>query len=133
VNLAQGKTTVVSSSEGAGFTGDKAVDGDSTTRWSSGQWTQPNGIGWIYVDLGATYSISEVALTWEAAYAVNFQIQVSNDATNWTSIETVTGNASSGLTDYSGLSGSGRYVRIYCTQVNATNNYSLYDLKIFGT
>ena len=71
-----------------------AVDGNSSTRWSSGQWMQTTGTGWIYVDLGAPYNISEVRLNWETAYAVNYQIQVSDDAVNWIAIKTVTGNQS---------------------------------------
>ncbi|WZO98344.1 discoidin domain-containing protein [Isosphaeraceae bacterium EP7] len=130
--LSRNKATYASSVEGAGYGANLAVDGNSSTRWSSGQWMQPTKNAWIYVDLGATYKISEVSLIWEAAYAVNYQIQVSNDAQNWTTIRSITGNSSAGYTDQSGLSGSGRYVRIYATAPGPASNYSLYDLKIYG-
>src|SRR5208282_5345033 len=42
-----------------------AVDGNLTNRWASA-WSDPQ---WIYVDLGATYNITEVDLYWENAYA----------------------------------------------------------------
>ena len=41
----------------------------------------------VQVDLGATYSINRVALNWEAAYGKTYQIQVSTDSVNWTTIK----------------------------------------------
>ncbi len=133
-DLAQGRPAYASSIESSYNAPSQAVDGNSTTRWSSGQWMQSTSIGWIYVDLGASYNISEVRLDWERAYAVNYQIQVSNDAVNWTTIDKVTGNQKQGWLDDQGLSGAGRYVRIYCTQTSAgSDNYSLYDFEVFGS
>ena len=60
-------------------------------------------------------SISEVRLNWETAYAVNYQIQTSTNAQTWTTIDTITGNQSKGIADFTDLSGVGRYLRIYCT------------------
>ena len=54
--------------------------------WSSG-FSDPQ---WIYVDLGATHTISKVVLNWEAAYGKAYQIQTSNDATTWTTIYSTT-------------------------------------------
>ncbi len=133
-DLALGKAAYASSVESTYYAPGLAVDGNSSTRWSSGQWMQNGETGWIYVDLGAPYSISEVRLNWETAFAVNYQIQVSNDAVNWTTIKVISGNQSKGVADFSGLSGSGRFVRIDCTQPGPySNNYSLYDFSVFGT
>ncbi|MDR3619931.1 MAG: discoidin domain-containing protein [Paludisphaera borealis] len=131
-DLAAGKSATSSTLEGPGFEASRAVDSNSTTRWSSGQWMQNTQTGWIAVDLGAQYNIDDVRLNWEKAYAVDYQIQLSDDGVNWTTIRAVTGRSAPGLDDQSGLSGSGRYIRIYCTQTNATGNYSLYDLQVFG-
>ncbi len=134
IDLAQNRPTFASSVESTGFAPSMAVDGNSSTRWSSGQWLQKSSTGWIYVDLGVPFNISEVRLNWETAYAVNYQIQVSNDAVNWITIHTVTGNQSKAVVDFSGLSGTGRYVRILCTQTSAgSDNYSLYDFNVYGT
>ena len=76
-DLAHGKQAYASSVESSIFLPDQAIDGNSSARWSSGQWMQNSGIGWIYVDLGAPFNISEVRLNWQTAYAVNYQIQVS--------------------------------------------------------
>ena len=74
--LSQGKPATASSVENAGFPASAAVDGNTGTRWSSA-FSDPQ---WIQVDLGATASISQVVLHWEAAYATAFQIQTSPDA-----------------------------------------------------
>src|SRR5271157_5341786 len=133
-DLALGKQAYASSVESSNYAPNMAVDGNSSTRWSSGQWMQNSNIGWIYVDLGAPFNISEVRLNWETAYAVNYQIQVSDDAVNWTTIQNVTDNQSKAVVDFSGLSGIGRYVRILCTQTSAgSDNYSLYDFNVYGT
>src|SRR6266699_395976 len=80
--LSQGKTATASSTENAGTPASAAVDGNTGTRWSSA-FSDPQ---WLQVDLGAPATISQVVLNWETAYATAFQIQVSTDATTWTSI-----------------------------------------------
>jgi len=133
-DLALGRQAYASSVESSSYLPDQAIDGNSSTRWSSGQWMQNSNFGWIYVDLGAPFNISEVRLNWQTAYAVNYQIQVSDDADNWTTIQVISGNQSPGVADFSGLSGTGRYVRILCTQTSAgSDNYSLYDFNVYGT
>jgi subtilisin family serine protease len=133
-DLAMGRPTFASSVEGPGYTSALAVDGDGTTRWSSGQWMQPGSVGWIYVDLGSPQPIGEVKLSWETAYGVDYQIQVSNDAQSWSTIVTVTGNQTAGIHDSSGLASTARYVRVYCTRTSDLNdNYSLYDFNVYAT
>jgi hypothetical protein len=80
--LSQGQPTTASSLENATVPATAATDGNTGTRWSSA-FPDPQ---WIQVDLGATATISQVVLQWEAAYGKAFQVQVSPDATNWTSI-----------------------------------------------
>jgi hypothetical protein len=128
-NLALNKPATVSTIEGAGFEGSKAVDGNSTTRWATVEGVDPQ---WISVDLGATYAINRVRITWEAAYATAYQIQLSSDGSSWTTIRQVTGNTS--LTnDQTGLSGTGRYIRINGTARGTAWGYSIYELEVYGT
>jgi endoglucanase Acf2 len=128
-DLALNRPVVASSVESGAFPAADAVDGNSSTRWSS-QFSDPQ---WIYVDLGATYNISEVRLNWENAAGRDYQIQVSNDATSWTTIYTVAGNTTAGVHDYVGLSGSGRYVRVLGTARTTQYGYSLFDFNVYGT
>jgi beta-glucanase (GH16 family) len=110
---------------------DKAFDNDPASRWatsSTNGWVDP---GWISVDLGATAQISQVVLQWDPAYARSYQIQVSPDNVNWTSIySTTTGD---GLKDVINASGTGRYVRMYGTARSSAYGYSLWEFSIYGT
>ncbi|MCB2406506.1 Ig-like domain-containing protein [Hymenobacter lucidus] len=127
-NLALNKPTTTSSTEAPEMGGALAVDGNAATRWASA-FADPQ---WLYVDLGARYNVSRVKLSWEAAYGKDYVVQVSDNATAWTTVKTVTGNTT--LTnDHTGLSGAGRYVRIYGTARGTTYGYSLYELEVYGT
>jgi len=128
VNLALNKVTTVSSVENTGLAGTNAVDGNTGTRWSSA-FSDPQ---WIYVDLQATYNVTRVKLNWEAAYGKSYQIQVSTDAASWTTIFT-TNNGAGGIEDLTGLSGTGRYVRMYGTTRATQYGYSLYEFEVYGT
>src|SRR6266487_1090439 len=75
-NLAYQKPATASSLQSSSYPASNAVDGSPSTRWSSA-YSDPQ---WIRVDLGSTYVISEVKLTWEAAYGKAYLIQVSADA-----------------------------------------------------
>src|SRR5258706_1250267 len=129
-NLALNKPATASSIEGTGFEAAKAVDGSATTRWAS---VDPATTAqWIYVDLGASSTIARVVLSWEAAYATSYQVQTSNDATNWTPIyTTTTGNGA--IDDLTGLSGSRRYVRVNCTVRGSAYGYSLWSFEVYGS
>src|SRR5690242_19698782 len=84
--ISQGRPATVSSTENATFPASAAVDGNTGTRWSSA-FADPQ---WLQVDLGATASITQVVLNWEAAYATAYQIQVSANGTSWTTISSTT-------------------------------------------
>ena len=125
--LSQGKPATASSSENAGvFPASAAVDGNTGTRWSSA-FSDPQ---WLRVDLGAPAEITRVALNWETAAGKAFQIQVSNDAANWTSIYSTT--TSTGGNQSLTVSGNGRYVRMYGTQRTTQWGYSLWEFQVFG-
>jgi L-fucose isomerase-like protein len=126
-NLAIGKIAVTSSNENASLAGAKAVDGSTTTRWSS-QFSDPQ---WIYIDLGSNVNINQVKITWEAAAASNYKIQTSSDAITWADIKTISGNTTL-VNDHTGLIGGGRYVRVYGTTRKTTYGYSIYELEVYG-
>ena len=126
-NLALNKPATASSVEKAGEEANLAFDGNTSTRWGSA-YSDPQ---WIYVDLGATYSIGRVKLTWEAAYAISYKIQVSSDASNWTDAYSTT-SGDGGVDDITFTAKSGRYVRMYGTQrYNSNWGYSLYEFEVY--
>ena len=117
-NLALGKPALASSQETAQLGPDKAVDGNATSRWASLAGIDPQ---WIYVDIGAVYTINRVVLNWETAYGKAYQIQVSTDATItpstvWTTVFNEP-NGNGGIDDVSFTApASARYVRVNGTQ-----------------
>ncbi|SEW45181.1 Por secretion system C-terminal sorting domain-containing protein [Chitinophaga sp. YR573] len=127
-NLALNKTATVSTTENAGTIASYAVDGDINTRWSSA-FADPQ---WISVDLGADYNINEVKITWETAAAADYQVQVSTDQSTWTTLKTITGNTAL-VNDNTGLSGHGRYLRIYGTARVTPYGYSIFELEAYGS
>ena len=130
VNLALNKGVTVSSNQDAiAFPPAAAVDGNLGTRWSSAA-ADPQ---WIYVDLGANYNVNRVKVTWETAMASSYQIQIATAATGpWTTMRTITGNTVS-VNDNTGLTGTGRYVRIYGTARATIYGYSIWELEVYGT
>jgi hypothetical protein len=126
-NLALNKTATASSVTGS-YIANNVTDGLITSRWESA-YADPQ---WIYVDLGSSAAISRVKITWENAYGRDYQIQVSDNASSWTTIRTVTGNTAL-MNDQTGLSGNGRYVRIYGTARGTGWGYSIFELEVYGT
>ncbi len=49
--------------------------------------------GWITIDLGATATVSKVVLQWDPAFAVSYQLQLSDDNANWRTVHTDHGRA----------------------------------------
>jgi len=125
--LSQGRPATASSVENAGTPASAAVDGDTGTRWSSA-FSDPQ---WIQVDLGSTATVSQVVLQWEAAYATAFQVQVSGDASTWTTVYSTT--TGTGGTQTLNVSGTGRYVRLYGTARATGYGYSLWELTVHAS
>jgi len=107
-----------------------AVDGNQATRWSSA-YSDPQ---WYQIDLGKNYDISQVVIYWEDASAKNYKIEVSDDGTSWRTVATKLNMPKGARTDdLSGLSGSGRYIRMYGTERTATWGYSIFEFEVYGT
>jgi len=143
-NLALFKQTSASSSNG-GNTKDAAVDNTLSTRWESQQGVDPQS---LVIDLNQTANIHSIILDWENAAGQNYVLQTSNDPsvfpeaatpdcstanTKWTTLVPVTGNTSGGVKTYSGLNGSGRFVRMCGTTRTTQFGYSLFDFEVIGS
>ncbi len=125
-NLALNRPATASSLENSGFPASNAVDGNTGTRWSS-QFADPQ---WIQIDLGSTQSICQVVLQWETASGKAYQIQTSDDASNWTTIYSTT--TGPGGTETLNATGSGRYIRMSGTARNTQYGYSLFEFSVYG-
>jgi F5/8 type C domain/Beta-1,3-glucanase len=125
-NLALNHPATASSTENAGTPASAAVDGNTGTRWSSA-FSDPQ---WLQVDLGSSQQICQVSLTWEAAYATAFQIQVSANGTSWTTVYSTT--TGTGGTQTLSVTGTGRYVRMNGTARSTPYGYSLWEFAVYS-
>jgi F5/8 type C domain len=116
----------------------EAIDSNFTTRWESTQGIDPE---WIYVDLGARVFINRLQIAWLSSCAANYDLQVSNDASTWATIRSITGNAAGGgspsdwstAVDHQGLVGAGRYLRVFGkTRCNTSFGYSMWEMQVSG-
>jgi hypothetical protein len=129
-NLALGKTATASSqmaaNAAASVTTATTYQNYTATRWESAA-SDPQ---WIMVDLGASVEVDRVILKWYTDFAKAFDIQVSTDATTWTSVYTTTTGASYSVTDVTFAKTTARYVRMNGTQRGTANGYSLFAFMV---
>jgi hypothetical protein len=124
----------VATSPAAGTTHDasKAFDGNAGTSWVS----DPSDPQSIYVDLGESYDICKVSITWGAtSYASEYYLETTEldpvaNPSSWTTVDHETGNNSSS-TEFVGAF-SGRYVRMRGISRAQGNSYSIIEMQVFG-
>ena len=75
VNIARGKTAIACHSESASLTPDKALDGNSGTRFAAGGACPDNA--WYILDLGNNYDVTKVRINWEAAHPSAYVLEIS--------------------------------------------------------
>jgi hypothetical protein len=104
-----------------------AVDGNPTTGWNSAA-SDPQ---WLMVDLGLMKDLSRVRLQWNTNYASAYSIQLSSDATTWTTLFS-TNNDQGGVKDLL-VSGRGRYVRMLATQQGVSGTgYGVQEFEVYA-
>jgi len=69
------KSRVCNIDRGPGYEGKNAVDGNRSTRWSSG-FSDPQV---LVIDLGYNYRVDMIDLYWETAYATEYAIRIAED------------------------------------------------------
>jgi alpha-L-fucosidase 2 len=127
-NLALNRPATASSLESSTHQAANAVDGSHSTRWASA-YSDPQ---WIYIDLGQSYRLETIRLVWEAAYSTAFQLQLSNNTTDWTTIYSTT-SATGGTQTLSTLTpADGRYLRMYGTARSLQYGHSLWEIEAYG-
>ena len=127
-NVAYGKTATATSTESNSYVASYAVDANGTTRWSSSYADNQNFI----VDLGSNYSVSSFKISWEAAYASQYQIQVSTDNNTWTTVYE-NYNATGGTQTINIPAATARYVKVYCIKRATVYGFSMYEFEVYGT
>ena len=127
-DLAFMKPTSSSGVETSTTSPDMAVDGISTTRWSSA--FQDNQ--WWQVDLQHQALPGTISIVWEGAYAKKFNIEISADSKTWQPYyanDAFTGGTSAVLNN-NAL--SGRYFKVNCIQRATTYGSSFFSFNLAG-
>jgi hypothetical protein len=129
--LSLNRPVSASSVQSPAYPASAAVDGNPATRWSS-QFSDPQ---WIQVDLGQRYTVSKVLLSWEAAYAKAYEVQVSVDGVHWDRTFYTTQDTGGTETPLNAGPDGGfaaRYVRLNCLARGTQYGYSLWDFQVWG-
>jgi len=125
-NLALRKAVSVTSVEGSGYEGKNAVDGNMGTRWSSA-FSDPQV---LMIDLGATYSIDDVVLYWEAAYAKEYYLRIADGNGPWVDVQHVT--SGDGGMDRIVVGANASRIMVLGVQRATQYGYSLYEVVVNG-
>lgn len=119
-------TATASSTESAQYPASAAVDGNTTTRWSSA-FSDPQ---WIQVDLGSVKPVNRVVLSWEAAFSSRYEIRFSSDGNSFTTVHS--NSAGDGGVDTISVSGNARYVRLQSLARGTPWGNSLFEFEVHG-
>jgi hypothetical protein len=117
-----------SSQQAAAFAPKYAIDGVSTTRWSSNQTADQ----WLELDMGKVVTVASLDINWQTAYSKSYTIDYSADgATDWHTVA-VAHATKAGVQSVTALAVT-RYVRIHSTEPTSWGNVSIIDVKVNGT
>ncbi len=126
-DLALDQPTTASSTQGAAaYPASAATDGDPGSRWSSAS-SDPQ---WLKVDLGSPQQICRMGISWEAAYAKSYKVQVSDNDSTWTTVYSTT--AGTGGDKTFAVSRTARYIRMYGTKRATQFGYSIFEFDVYG-
>lgn len=125
-NLALHKPCTASGYENAGTLIEHATDGDDNTRWGS---RHQDG-EWISVDLQETVKLHKLRLHWEAAYASNYTVWLSDNDNDWTEVRTVIGDG--GWDELKMNDIETRYIKIVGNERATPYGISLYEIEAYG-
>ena len=118
-------TATASSQESPAYSASMAIDGSFSTRWSSvfadNQWLQ--------LDLGQIRSFYGLEIYWETAYADRYNIEVSNDESNWTRVHT-DNNGDGGYDNIDFGLQSAQYIRINCVRRATSWGNSIWEVFV---
>jgi len=112
------------------------TDGILTNRWEA-DWAANNPEEWVVVDLAAHTTLTSLKLYWERAYASKLLVQVSDNGTDWTTVQsldrTLTIDVGQSYAESVAMSGaSGRYIRLFMTdQGFPPYGPSLYEIEVY--
>ncbi len=106
-------------------------DGNISSRWSSLRNSDKES---VVIDLGGDAKISAVNIHWEAARSAQYELEISNNKLDWTSIGSV-GSTDELMDSFTfDEKVEGRYIRVNSTK-SKTPKYgiSIFEIEVYGT
>lgn len=147
-NLALNKPCQAGNEEGT-LIASRANDGVNNTEWASGTVNEGNPISnvWWYVDLGESYNLSSIEVSWEGACATNYVIKGSDEyiaPTNvsaWESATTLIHQTEAPTTGvntqivHNVTAKHARYLRLQANSLSYNGAYGgkIFEFRVFGT
>jgi len=128
-NFALNKPAFASSQQAEHPTQD-GNDGNTATRWCASDSSAPQ---WWEVDLGGAITITNTEVTWELVSIYQYQIEVSLDNANWTTVVDKTANITLAKKNSDNFSANGRYVRMVVTGLQPGSWASFYEFRVLGS
>lgn len=127
INVAKyGSAEATSTEDSQQYSAAMAIDGDLQTRWAS-QFADGES---ITVDLGKKFDLDRVIINWEGAFASAYRIEVSNNGSDWQLAANVS-ESDGGLDEITGLTVSGRYLRLTGDVRGTPYGVSIYELEVY--
>ena len=118
-----------SSYESYSYPAERAFDGDMTTRWAS---AGVPGVQWISIDFGKPVPINALAIHWERAYSVEYQVQLSDNGRDWRTVYDRKDGVDE-VTTIQGINARARYLRIYSTKNGPWADISIWEIDFADT
>ena len=84
-NLSKGRPAYASSQTGSGSAAELAVDGNTSTSFTSYQGDNQ----WLTVDLGQAYTVGRIVIDWISDAGKIYDVLVSSDNKTWTTVHRV--------------------------------------------
>lgn len=126
-NLALGCAVEATASHAQyGLIAAKAVDGDPSTRWSSGPTRNEQA---LTIDLGQSKRYNKAVANWENAYPNAYSLQASDDGESWTTVWEGSGVPGSVESRFETV--QSRYLRVKMSQPATQWGYSIWELAVF--
>lgn len=126
-DVAVNKSVLSSGEENETLSDFNLTDNNTNTRWASNFADD----AWFVIDLGGIYNINQVVLNWEAAYGRQYEILISTDGVNYTTVANQV-NGTGGVENINISSVNAKYVKLQGIERALPYGYSLWDVKVMG-
>ena len=115
------------STEGSENSALAAIDGQAGTRWESAHQADPQ---WLEVTLKEPRTIREITIDWETASAREYDVQLSADGSEWTTVAAVTDGAPDEERTLTFDPVTARHIRIVGKKRATEWGYSIWEIRV---